>query len=152
MIFLFSTYFEELSNFCPKKVILLSNISLFYSLVAPNYFWKNFYWIKLSVRRARHFRVILLNGGVSFRWSFGPHFAWGSIESTTILTTHPSLRPSFFTLARLRVVTVARPRFLTDSTSIRCFFEQEPRISGRDRPNRDQWTKVSPWNRNDQCY
>ena len=27
----------------------------------------------------------------SFRWSFGPHSAWGSIEPTTILTTHPSL-------------------------------------------------------------
>ena len=32
-----------------------------------------------------------LNGGASFRWSFGPLFAWVSIESTTILTTHPSL-------------------------------------------------------------
>jgi len=32
-----------------------------------------------------------VNGGASFRWSFGPHSAWGSIESTTILTTHPSL-------------------------------------------------------------
>ena len=32
-----------------------------------------------------------LNGNASFRWSFGPHSAWGSIESTTILTTHPSL-------------------------------------------------------------
>ena len=29
---------------------------------------------------------------MSFRWSFVPHFAWGSIESTTILTTHPSLQ------------------------------------------------------------
>jgi len=29
--------------------------------------------------------------GASFRWSFGPLSAWGSIESTTILTTHPSL-------------------------------------------------------------
>ena len=34
----------------------------------------------------------LINGGASFRWSFGLLFAWGSIESTTILTTHPSLR------------------------------------------------------------
>ena len=32
-----------------------------------------------------------INGSVSFRWSFGPHSARGSIESTTILTTHPSL-------------------------------------------------------------
>ena len=32
-----------------------------------------------------------INGGASFRWSFCPLFAWGSIESTTILTTHPSL-------------------------------------------------------------
>ena len=32
-----------------------------------------------------------INGGASFRWSFGPHSTWGSIESATILTTHPSL-------------------------------------------------------------
>ena len=32
-----------------------------------------------------------VNGGASLGWSFGPHSAWGSIESTTILTTHPSL-------------------------------------------------------------
>ena len=32
-----------------------------------------------------------VNGGASSRWSFGPHSAWGSIESTTILTTQPSL-------------------------------------------------------------
>ena len=34
----------------------------------------------------------ILNGGASFRWSFSPLSAWGSIESTTILTTHPSLQ------------------------------------------------------------
>jgi len=32
-----------------------------------------------------------VNGGASFRWSFGPLSAWGSTGSTTILTTHPSL-------------------------------------------------------------
>ena len=32
-----------------------------------------------------------INGGAPFRWSFGPHSAWSSIESTTILTMHPSL-------------------------------------------------------------
>ena len=32
-----------------------------------------------------------INGGASFRWLFGLLSAWGSIESTTILTTHPSL-------------------------------------------------------------
>ena len=32
-----------------------------------------------------------INGGASLRWSFGPLSAWGSIETTTILTTHPSL-------------------------------------------------------------
>jgi len=36
--------------------------------------------------------LLMLNGGASFRWSFGPHSAWGSIESTTILTTYPSLQ------------------------------------------------------------
>ena len=34
---------------------------------------------------------LFLNRGASFRWSFGPLSAWGSIESTTTLTTHPSL-------------------------------------------------------------
>ena len=33
----------------------------------------------------------VVNGGASFRWSFGPLFAWGSKESTTMLTTHSSL-------------------------------------------------------------
>ena len=33
-----------------------------------------------------------LNGGASFRLSFDPHSAWDSIESTTILTAHPSLQ------------------------------------------------------------
>ena len=32
-----------------------------------------------------------VNGGASLRWSFGPHSAWGSIELTIILTTHPCL-------------------------------------------------------------
>ena len=38
-----------------------------------------------------HLVSLLINGGASFRWSFGPLSAWGSIVSTTILTTHPSL-------------------------------------------------------------
>ena len=37
------------------------------------------------------FTWMYLNGGASFRWSIGPFSAWGSIESTTILTTHSSL-------------------------------------------------------------
>ena len=32
-----------------------------------------------------------INGGASLRWSFGPLSIRGSKESTTILTTHPSL-------------------------------------------------------------
>ena len=32
-----------------------------------------------------------INGNASFRWSFGPHSACGSIDLTTIFTTHPSL-------------------------------------------------------------
>ena len=31
--------------------------------------------------------IEVLNGGASFRWSFGPLSAWGSIESTTIPRT-----------------------------------------------------------------
>ena len=38
----------------------------------------------------------MINGVASFRWSFGPLSAWGSIESTTIPTTHPSLYPIRF--------------------------------------------------------
>ena len=32
-----------------------------------------------------------VNGGAFFRWSFGRLSAWGRIDSTTILITHPSL-------------------------------------------------------------
>ena len=43
-------------------------------------------------------KVRFINGGASFQWSFGPHSVWGSIESTTILTTHPSLPYMYFEL------------------------------------------------------
>ena len=33
----------------------------------------------------------LLKSGVSFWWSFGSNSAWGSIETTTIGKTHPTL-------------------------------------------------------------
>ena len=33
-----------------------------------------------------------VNRGALFRWSVGPLSAWGSIESNTVLTKHPSLR------------------------------------------------------------
>ena len=33
-----------------------------------------------------------LNGDASFRWSFDQNSAWGSIEPTIILITHPSLQ------------------------------------------------------------
>ena len=50
----------------------------------------------LSIRNAKlqdKFQAffLFLNGGASFRWSFGPLFAWDSTELTTILTTNPSL-------------------------------------------------------------
>ena len=38
-----------------------------------------------------HANFMTINRGACFRWSFGPLTAWRSIESTTILTTHPSL-------------------------------------------------------------
>ena len=37
----------------------------------------------------------VLNVGSFFRWSFGPLFTLGSIESTAIVTTHPSLEPRY---------------------------------------------------------
>ena len=43
-----------------------------------------------------------VNGDASFRWSFGSLSAWGSIESTAILTTHPSLHDSKKSKAFLR--------------------------------------------------
>ena len=56
-----------------------------------------------TARRGNHKR-----GGASFRWSFGPHSAWGSIESTTILTTHPSLpdRPLLTQYSVLFIATI----------------------------------------------
>ena len=32
--------------------------------------------------------------GSFFQWSFGPSSAWGSIETTTVGETHPTLVPS----------------------------------------------------------
>ena len=40
-----------------------------------------------------------INGGASFRWSFGPLSAWGSMEPTTIYTTRPSLYSYFYIFA-----------------------------------------------------
>ena len=40
----------------------------------------------------RYVSKLQTNGGASFRWSFCPHSAWGSKESTNILTMHPSLQ------------------------------------------------------------
>ena len=48
--------------------------------------------------------VTPLNGGASFRWSFGPLFAWGSIESATILTTHPSLLQGIIWIIRAKAI------------------------------------------------
>ena len=50
----------------------------------------NVLFSSINGRTCPNFRT-KVNGGASLRWSFGPHSAWGSIESTTILTTHPSL-------------------------------------------------------------
>ena len=43
-------------------------------------------------RAMTHIQLFGLNWGASFRWSFGPLSTWGSIESTIIFTTHPSLK------------------------------------------------------------
>ena len=51
--------------------------------------------VKSKMHGHLHQNDIRLNWGASFRWSFGPLSAWGTIESTTILTTHPSLPGSF---------------------------------------------------------
>ena len=41
--------------------------------------------------RARFNQQNILKWGASTRWSFGPNFAWGSKETTTIGKTHPTL-------------------------------------------------------------
>ena len=46
------------------------------------------WWLELNL----YFSDDLINRGASFWWSFGSLSAWGSKESTTILTTHPSLK------------------------------------------------------------
>ena len=62
--------------------------------------------------------IQIINGGAFFRWSFDPLSAWGSIESTTILTTHVSLFSlwnQFFSLFRIwyqkmqHVISLATP-------------------------------------------
>ena len=53
---------------------------------------------KLQLITSLPIKCKVLNGGASFRWSFGPHnkgiSAWCTIESTAILTTNPSLLPT----------------------------------------------------------
>ena len=48
---------------------------------------------KVFLHPYSHFTYLLskLNGGASFRWSFGPYSAWGSKALTTIPTPHSSL-------------------------------------------------------------
>ena len=53
----------------------------------------NIYFFKVTIiKKKTSLKAEFINRGASFGWSFGPHSAWGSIGSTTILTTHPSLR------------------------------------------------------------
>ena len=40
-------------------------------------------------------RFISIKWGASSRWSFGPNSTWGSIETTTIWKTRPSLILNF---------------------------------------------------------
>ena len=49
--------------------------------------WSLFWHVSM----AHMSNILVINWGASFRWSFGPLSAWGSIESTTIVSTHPSL-------------------------------------------------------------
>ena len=35
--------------------------------------------------------ILVVKWDASSRWSFGPNFAWGSIETTAIGKSHPSL-------------------------------------------------------------
>ena len=51
-----------------------------------------FVYLKASLNQT--LLKVIINGGASFRWSFGPLSVWDSIESMTILTTHPSLHVS----------------------------------------------------------
>ena len=66
--------------------------------------------IAISQFFAIHFTTILqwINRGASFWWSFGPLSAWGSIESMTILTTHPSLFRRYIRLQSLYFALLAK--------------------------------------------
>ena len=75
-----SESFLKLSPADQSRNINLINLGRF----LENYF-------EFGLKNEKVLNVCVVNGGASFRWSFGPHSAWGSIESTTILTTHPSL-------------------------------------------------------------
>ena len=54
--------------------------------------YSTFYLYKIDSGNIIASSEVRINGGASFRWSFAPHSAWGSIKLTTILTTHHSLR------------------------------------------------------------
>ena len=47
--------------------------------------WIYFRYLKTIIYTDDHKRMIMINWGASFRWSFGPLSAWSSIESTIIL-------------------------------------------------------------------
>ena len=88
-----------------------------FQLVFVNDMW--FVWLKYNFLVDS---VCFLNRGASFRWSFGPLSAWRSIESTTILTTHPSLVytiPSFKIFAHIPLWSIGWPRdFLKISIAV----------------------------------
>ena len=63
---------------------------------------RNFEWLRLGMTETitsedltdilsgiAHFQI--LKWSASSRWSFGPKSTWGSIETTTIGNTHPTL-------------------------------------------------------------
>ena len=72
----------------------------------------------------------LVNRGASFRWSFGPHSALGSIESTTIFTTHPSLQQQIVS-NRSKFLIKNRPRtqFNPFWTHVRSFDLEETQLT-----------------------
>ena len=46
---------------------------------------------KAGFQKLEFLRVQIIKWDASFRWSFGPICAWGSIKTMTIGTTHPTL-------------------------------------------------------------
>ena len=84
---------ESISNYCSEKSDS-SKVSNFSPNLSIFRIWRC-HQIFIEKSKANYDHVIisiwLIKWGASSRWSFGPNPPWGSIDTTTIGITHPSL-------------------------------------------------------------